>query len=115
MCEFQKGTYECRGDGYVWDADNDWIDYEDISWPCPNCNTKQYLLNAKEEAESTAYYRAIMSAGSGVTIWQGAVTAAKYWNSVAASIALVEIGRVVAIYEDKNEEEGFGEEIFEYV
>lgn len=48
MCNFQRGTYECRGDGYLWDADNDGWDPDDESWPCPGCNTLEYLTIAKE-------------------------------------------------------------------
>jgi hypothetical protein len=76
MCEFQNGTNECRGDGYVWDADCDGFDPADKSWACPNCNTKQYLLDAKEEAESTSSYSGMSGSGSGVTIWEGSVKVA---------------------------------------
>ena len=114
MCEFQRSTYECRGDGYIWDADFDGYDPEDKSWACPNCNTKQYLLNAKEEAESVSYYRDMCSQGSGVTIWEGAVVVANYWNQKAAEQALIAIGCVSALFDDEKGEDGVSIREFNY-
>lgn len=114
MCEFQSGTHECRGDGYIWDADHDGYDPNDKSWPCPNCNTIEYLKAAKEEAESSSYYFGIDGHGTGVTIWENAVKVAKYWNEDATEKALIEIGVVEALYDDDSEDEGFGVKKFVY-
>lgn len=114
MCEFQSGTYECRGDGYIWDADDDGFDPDDKSWACPKCNTKQYLIDAKDEAESTSFYSNMMSHGSGVTIWTSAVEIAKEWNEESANSALLEIGVVEALFDDDSNEEGIGKKVFKY-
>ena len=114
MCEFQNGTYECRGDGYIWDADHEGYDPEDLSWACPNCNTEQYLLNAKDEAESTSSFSSGHSSGTGVTIWESAVAVAKKWNEDAANIALKSVSKVTALFDDKNCEDGAGEKVFCY-
>ena len=107
MCDMQHGTLECRGDGYLWDADCDGYDPNDISQPCPQCNTKAFLLYAKEEAESVSNFSGMYSSGTGVTIWEGAVRAAKYWNEESYQVILGEIGKVVALENDD-------ERVFEY-
>ena len=114
MCEFQQGTYECRGDGYVWDADADGYDPDDHSWACPCCNTRQYLLNAKDDAESTLSFSSVGHKGSGVTIWESAVRVATEWNQSKAEEALKAIGEVRALYEDNQAEYECGEKVFTY-
>lgn len=48
-CEYRcKVTFECHG-GYLHDRDYDYIDYEDITYPCPNCNKKQFFLYELED------------------------------------------------------------------
>ena len=101
-CGYQSGTMECRGDGYLWDADHDGFDKYDISYPCPDCRTKEYLENAKEQAESTSSFFNMSSSGTGVDIWQGAVKHALEQNGGAAEQALKEIGKVEAIFDDPN-------------
>lgn len=114
MCEFQIGTYECRGDGYVWDADCDGYDPEDHSWPCPCCNTKEYLAGAKEEAETTSSYTTMTSSGCGVDIWEGALAQATVWNPDHLEEILKGIGKVVALKHDDNGEENPSVKVFEY-
>ena len=46
MCDYQAGTWECRGDGYLWDADSDGLDSNDHTYPCPKCNPKIFLANS---------------------------------------------------------------------
>lgn len=41
-CTYRNGTYECRGDGYLWDADADGWDPIYKDWPCPACNKEEY-------------------------------------------------------------------------
>ncbi len=107
MCDMQHGTLECRGDGFLWDADYDGYDPDDHSYPCPQCNTKTFLSYAKEEAESTSNFSDMYTSGTGVTIWERAVKAAKYWNEDGYQAILIEIGKVVALENDD-------ERIFEY-
>lgn len=101
MCEYQAGTIECRGDGYLWDADSDGYDPEDTSEPCPACNTAAFLKAKKEVAESTSWfannYGGYEESGTGVGIWRESISTAMYWDSEAAFRALKEIGEVVAI------------------
>ena len=100
MCDFQWGTIECRGDGYCWDADYDGYDPEDLSLPCPQCNTAGYLEQQKEEAESCISYQGY-DVGTGVTIWENAVAVALRENLEAARVALAGIGQVGALSEDE--------------
>lgn len=99
MCNFQHGTIECRGDGYCWDADADGFDPADHSMPCPACNTKGWLEQRKDEAESCISFSGIDS-GSGVDIWESAVAVARRENPEGTDALLHEIGVVNALYED---------------
>ncbi len=114
MCEYQAGTFECRGDGYVWDADDDGYDLNDKSWPCPCCNTEQYLEDAKEEAESTSYYRSLNHEGCGADIWRGAVARVAQWNPEEVHAALLKIGRVEALLPGDDGEYIPSTKVFEY-
>jgi hypothetical protein len=111
MCNFQNGTWECRGDGYLWDADNDGYDPEDHSHACPKCNTLEYLKDAKSEGESTSYmannftlFAADKGYLSGVDIWEGAVAVALEENADAANAALKTIGTASPIMDADNED-----------
>ena len=99
MCEFQHGTIECRGDGYCWDADADGFDPDDHSMPCPVCNTKGWLEQRKEEAETCISYSGIDS-GTGVTIWESAVAVARRLNPAGVDALLHDIGVVKALFKD---------------
>lgn len=103
MCEFQYGTTECRGDGFCWDADNDGFDPADHSLPCPQCNTKGWLEQQKEEAETISSYQGFDS-GTGVTIWENAVAVARRENPDDTDKLLAEIGVVNALYETDGSE-----------
>ena len=104
-CGMQEGTLECRGDGYLWDADYDGYDPEDKSMPCPQCNTLVYLMEAKHAAENTSYYSDMTSSGSGITIWESAVKTAKFWNKENTEVSLKAIGLVKAIYDNPDNKE----------
>lgn len=103
MCEFQHGTIECRGDGFCWDADADGYDPADHSMPCPACNTKGWLEQRKEEAETCISFSGIYS-GTGVDIWESAVKVARRENPEGVDALLLEIGVVNALFEDGNGE-----------
>lgn len=85
-CSYQSGAIECRGDGYLWDADSDGYDPEDFSHPCPACNTREYLANAKEYAESTP--EASFQAGPYYDHWTGA----EWWDRCLAEAERVNPG-----------------------
>lgn len=114
MCEFQIGTVECRGDGYLWDADNDGFDPNEHDHPCPCCNTGEYLKSRKEDAETTSSFAGAFDSGTGIDIWTRAVKTARRWNAKAAKSALSEIGRVEAIADDESKPDGYRVRVFEY-
>lgn len=107
-------TLECRGDGFLWDADCDGYDPDDESSPCPQCNTLAYLLSAKEEAESVSESSSNRHYCTGVTLWEGAVEVARRANAEAAVLALRSIGKVLALYPDNTSDERFGTQEFLY-
>jgi len=112
MCDFQSGTWECRGDGYLWDADDDGYDPEDFSEPCPKCNTKAFLLDRKESAETTSYGSNNFSSYTGESLWLRAVQYAESYNALATAAALAEIRLVETLRPAKNKE---GYEVVSYV
>ena len=111
-CRYQHGTLECRGDGYLWDADSDGYDPDDFSDPCPNCNTLEYLRGRKEEAECVSQGQSMYWSYTGETLWLDAVGHARAINPEAAQVALEEIGFVDALRPAKNPE---GFEVVRYV
>lgn len=106
MCGYQIGTVECRGDGYLWDADSDGFEPNERDNPCPCCNTAEYLRSRKEEAETTSYFSNNFDSGTGIDIWTSAVKIARHWNAKAAKSALAQIGRVDAIADDASKPDG---------
>lgn len=112
MCNYQNGTWECRGDGYLWDADSDGYDPNEYGQPCPACNTKEFLLFAKEEAEMVSCGSNNWHSYTGETIWLNAVQRAETVNLEAAGRALAEIGLVEALRPADNED---GFEVVRYV
>ncbi len=106
-CNFQRGTWECRGDGYLWDADSDGYDPEDTGDPCPCCNTLEYLTQAKEEAETCSRWLDMYGAGTGETIWLRRLALAKQANQVRTDEVLKEIGPVHALVYDPDSPDGF--------
>lgn len=109
MCQYHHTgtTLECRGDGFLWDADFDGYDPDDQSMPCPQCNTEAYLLNAKEEGESCSHGSDNGIHYTGESIWLGAVKVAESANSTVAKAALLKIGLVEALVPDSDIEDGF--------
>ena len=87
MCQYHRSgsTMECRGDGYLWDADDDGFDPDDHSYPCPQCNTESYLLKAKEEAEAISEGSFNGYLYTGESIWLGAVRVAEAANESAGA------------------------------
>jgi hypothetical protein len=96
-CKYQHGTIECRGDGYLWDADSDGYDPEDFSWPCPECNTAQFLQERKEHAECVSEGESMTWRYTGESLWLDAVNHAREINPEAAEMALADIGFVDAL------------------
>ena len=113
-CNYRNGIFECRGDGYLWDADSDGYYHNEYSEPCPCCNTERYLLDKKEDAETTSSFFSMFDSGSGVDIWEGAVQHARYWNKEAVVNALRNIKRVEAIYDDPDDKSNTLTEVFNY-
>ena len=109
MCTYHhRGTtMECRGDGFLWDADDDGYDPSDKSCPCPQCNTKQYLESAKEQAEECSDGHVNGRSFTGESIWKGAVAVAEAANPTEAAAALMEIGIVSALVPDPSKPEGY--------
>ncbi|WP_455233424.1 hypothetical protein [Geopseudomonas aromaticivorans] len=105
-CEYQRGSMLCRGDGFLWDADADGYDPEEQDYPCPACNTAEYLLRAKEEAESTSEWMDMGDRGTGEDIWLGALRWATEVNPAATAEALAEIRVVEALVPDKSNADG---------
>lgn len=99
-CGYERGTWECRGDGQLWDADSDGYDPDDTSEPCPGCNTVEYLQDAKEEAETTVYHSGIYGMSTGEDIWLSAVAIAKEANPAGAEAILAAIGPVDTLVPD---------------
>lgn len=106
-CQFYRSTWECRGDGYLWDADSDGYDPDDTSHPCPCCNTLEYLKAAKEEAETVSHWSDMGYSGTGETIWINSLSWASSANPEAARLALAEIGPVHALVHDDSAPEGY--------
>ena len=93
-------TYECRGDGYLWDADDDGYDPDDTSSPCPRCNTKAYLETVKEEAEAVISGSCNGVHYTGRSLWERAVETARSANAQGADAALRAIENVQALEPD---------------
>ncbi|HBO4818373.1 hypothetical protein [Pseudomonas aeruginosa] len=107
MCNFQRGTYECRGDGYLWDADNDGWDPDDESWPCPGCNTLEYLTIAKEESESCSFFVDCGDSGTGEDIWRRKLNWALGANPEETERVLKILGPIHCLVHDKTSPDGF--------
>lgn len=96
-CDFSAGSYQCRQDGYMWDADSDGYDPEDLSYPCPCCNTLVYLQKAKEEAETTESHSGYWGVHTGADIWTNSVDLARSANPAGVDAALQTVGVVEAL------------------
>lgn len=89
-CSYMNGTWECREGGYLWDADADGYDPYDESYPCPACNTEEYLRGKSEHASGWSSYQWIYT--SGAEHWRNAVEIATEANPEEARRVLAEIG-----------------------
>lgn len=98
---------ECRGDGYLWDADDDGYDPDDLTYPCPQCNTETYLLQAKEESETCSCGSDCGYHYTGESIWLGAVRVAEAANPEASKVALKKVGVVATLVPDDSNGDGF--------
>ncbi|HBN9634971.1 hypothetical protein [Pseudomonas aeruginosa] len=107
MCDYQRGTWECRGDGYLWDADSDGWDPDDTSDHCPACNTELYLTAAKEEAESCSFFVNGMDSGTGEDIWRRKLACAIDANRDEAERVQLALGPVHALVADSTAPGGF--------
>ncbi|MBB4865308.1 hypothetical protein HNP46_004189 [Pseudomonas nitritireducens] len=105
-CSYQRGTYECRGDGYLWDADTDGFDPEEKDDPCPCCNTLEYLRQAKDEAETTSEWWGSHGHWTGEDLWLRACEIAREANPEQAIEALRAVGEVQALVPDENGPDG---------
>lgn len=115
MCNYwHGGTIECRGDGYMWDADADGFDPSDLSMPCPACNTAIWLAEAKEHGESVSYNSGMGGSSTGVEAWLGAVRTALAANPHLTPKLLRRIGIVRPIEDDPENRAGFLEQRFDY-
>jgi len=91
-CPYVNGFWKCRGDGYLWDADSDgWVE-SDTSYPCPQCNTEEYLRGHLDHARGWSSYQWIYT--SGAEHWQTASAVAIEANRDVAIRVLNEIGPV---------------------
>lgn len=90
MCQFD-GPWFGAGypdafcvDGYLHDADADGYDPQDLSHPCPRCNTSEFLAGAKEHCDGTEY-QSVWTPGffdeaTGEQLWERAKAWAKQEN-----------------------------------
>ena len=104
-------TFECIAE-YLHDRDYDYVDHNDVTYPCPNCNSEIYLLDAKERAESTSSYSYNGYGGTGVDIWEGALKTLEELEIDVSHILKNKIKKVEALYEVDNER---GYEIKEFI
>jgi hypothetical protein len=115
MCNYWHGsTYECRGDGYMWDADQDGYDEEDKSFPCPACNTREYLRDAKETGEGCSYMQGNWYSLTGEEVWLGAVRNAIAANPDAVPRILRQIGIVRPIINHPTDRAAFIEKFYDH-
>lgn len=84
-------------DGYLHDADADGYDPNDVSHPCPRCNTKQYLVDEKEESDGTELLGWGTGAGmtyvTGDQIWEIAKKWARQENPAEADGLITDLER----------------------
>lgn len=117
MCQYHRAgtTMECRGDGYLWDADDDGFDPKDHSYPCPACNTEAYLLSAKEDAECCSHGHDNGYNWTGESIWLCAVRVAEVANPDVAKATLARFGVVKPLVPDASNQDGFSVRQYAYL
>lgn len=114
MCNYwHGGTIECRGDGFMWDADDDGYDPDDKSWPCPACNTKEWLESGKENGESISSSSGYWGTTTGEDMWRSAVSTALKENPLHAPKLIRSMGIVRPIIDDENNPASFVELVFD--
>ena len=108
-CSYQipGTTYECRGDGYLWDADHDGWREDDHDMSCPQCSTLAYLQEAQEEAQTCSFFSCNAVSGTGESLWLNAVRIAQDANPEATKTALATIGLVETLVPDKLLPDGY--------
>lgn len=112
---WHRGTnLQCRGDGYLWDADDDGFDPDEEDHPCPQCNTQAYLRRAKDDAESCSFGSVNGRCYTGESLWLSAIEVALAANGEAAEAALKVIGKVVALKPHPTDKASFLEVVFTY-
>lgn len=108
MCNYLNGTWACRGEGYLWDADADGYDPAEQDRACPKCNTAACLKTAADDAahvsESTTSACGFSVFMTGFDIWHNALSLAIDANQPAALAALREIGTVRMLLPAENEQ-----------
>lgn len=114
MCDYQIRTRECRGDGYLWDADSDGFDPNDHTYPCPKCNPKNFLSNAKEYAETTIFEENCGRFTTGRQAWEDAAARISWLHPEAVPQLLAEVGTVRALEPDPENPSEDREVVFNY-
>lgn len=90
-CDYANMEWACRGE-YLWDTDGDGYDPHDASYPCPKCNTREYLETGVENAMCLSSYQWVET--SGAEQWRARVEIAMAANPTTAAAALADIGPV---------------------
>ena len=106
-------TFDCH-DGYLHDMDYDYIDHEDTTYPCPKCNTIEYLERAKEDAESISSGSCNNLHYTGTSIWTDSIETCKEIGVDITSILKEYIKTVNALYEDSTGNERYLVKEFKY-
>ena len=114
MCDYQAGTWECRADGYLWDADSDGYDPNDHTYPCPKCNPGTFLASAKQYAETTIYEENCGHFTTGRKVWEDAAVRISRLKPKQAAHLLAEVGTVRALEPDPQNPREDREVIFTY-
>lgn len=82
-------------DGYLHDADGDGYDPSDATHPCPRCNTREYLADARSESLGTETLSWGTGAGmktiTGDDIWNIAKCWARQENPAEAEPIIAEL------------------------
>lgn len=114
MCNYwHGGTVECRGDGFMWDADSDGYDPDDHSMACPACNTSVWLADAKEHSECTSYSSGHWGYMTGADMWLNAITIALRANPEKAPRLIRKIGIVRPLTDEPCNDTAFAELFFD--
>ena len=98
----------------MWDADYDGYDPGDHSFPCPACNTREYLLSAKESGESISYSSGWDGDYTGEDMWIGGVKVAMRANPQATPSILRQIGVARPIIDHPTDRAAFIEKFYDH-